>query len=540
MRTVSIQLGSRSYDIRIGSALLSGIGAACTATGLAGRAAVVSNPTVAPLYAAPVVDSLAAAGFSPVLIEIPDGEEYKTAATLEDVYDHLIEAGIDRRDFIVALGGGVVGDLAGFAAATYLRGIPFVQIPTTLLAQVDSSVGGKTGIDHPKGKNLIGAFYQPSLVLADLDTLSTLSERHYRAGLAEVVKYGAVLDGTLFELLEAETERLLKRDAVLLGEVVATCCRLKAWVVEQDERESGLRAVLNYGHTLGHAFETLGGYRELVHGEAVAIGMACAAEISRASGFCSAGERDRLIALLRRLDLPVAPPETAPDLLAATLAGDKKSHAGTLSYICNRGIGDHAVLKITPAELSGRMRAFPGDAPFIGGGEELELIELSDEDMIPDEADAGGEDTSVLLATAPVVRKTDPWATVDHQASGPEAPFGGIGPEADVDDELPLPEFSSSDDPMVTPTVAELYLSQGFGDRAREIYRVLHMRDPDDSAVAARLAELEGAVVPDAGTVDGGAAAVTETVAALSATDRDKVAVLEGWLENVRRLRTCR
>ncbi|CAH2032165.1 3-dehydroquinate synthase [Trichlorobacter ammonificans] len=352
MRTVSIQLGSRSYDIRIGSALLSGTGAACSARGLAGRAAVISNPTVAPLYAGTVVASLAAAGFAPLLIEIPDGEEFKTAATLDDVYDRLIEAGVDRHDFIVALGGGVVGDLAGFAAATYLRGIPFVQIPTTLLAQVDSSVGGKTGIDHPRGKNLIGAFYQPSLVLADLDTLRTLSERHYRAGLAEVVKYGMVLDRGLFERLEAETELLLRRDTALLGEVVACCCRLKAWVVEQDEHESGLRAVLNYGHTLGHAFETLGGYRNLVHGEAVAIGMACAAEISRAAGFCTAGERDRLVGLLERLGLPVTPPKTATDLLTAALAGDKKNRAGTLSYICNRGIGGHAVLKITPADLA--------------------------------------------------------------------------------------------------------------------------------------------------------------------------------------------
>jgi len=269
VKTISVQLDSHRYGIDIGEGLLSGVGAACKAAALAGRAAVVSNPTVAPLYADLVTGSLQDAGFSPVMIEIPDGEEFKTSTTLNSIYDRLIEAGLDRRSFIVALGGGVVGDLAGFAAATFLRGIPFVQLPTTLLAQVDSSVGGKTGIDHPLGKNLIGAFYQPHLVLSDISTLNTLSERHYLAGLAEVIKYGAVLDADLFALLETEVDGLLRRDPVLLGQVVARCCEIKAWVVEQDEREAGLRAVLNYGHTLGHAFETLSGYRDLVHGEAV-------------------------------------------------------------------------------------------------------------------------------------------------------------------------------------------------------------------------------------------------------------------------------
>ena len=357
MNIITIQLDSRKYDIRIGSSLLAGIGVACKETGLAGRAAIVTNPTVAPLYAGAVTTSLAAAGFSPVVIEIPDGEEYKTSATLELVYDRLLEAGLDRRSFIVALGGGVVGDLAGFAAATFLRGIPFVQVPTTLLAQVDSSVGGKTGIDHPRGKNLIGAFYQPQLVLADLDTLRTLSERHYRAGLAEVVKYGAVLDAVLFELLESAADRLLERDPELLGEVVACCCRIKAWVVEQDEREAGLRAVLNYGHTLGHAFETLGGYRDLVHGEAVAMGMACAADISSRFSFCTTEDRDRIVSLLQRLGLPVDPPEIDPTLLAAALSSDKKNRSGTLSYICNRGIGGHAVQEITPVELAAACNA---------------------------------------------------------------------------------------------------------------------------------------------------------------------------------------
>lgn len=352
MKTISVQLDSHRYGIDIGEGLLSGVGAACKAAALAGRAAVVSNPTVAPLYADLVTGSLQDAGFSPVMIEIPDGEEFKTSTTLNSIYDRLIEAGLDRRSFIVALGGGVVGDLAGFAAATFLRGIPFVQLPTTLLAQVDSSVGGKTGIDHPLGKNLIGAFYQPHLVLSDISTLNTLSERHYLAGLAEVIKYGAVLDADLFALLETEVDGLLRRDPVLLGQVVARCCEIKAWVVEQDEREAGLRAVLNYGHTLGHAFETLSGYRDLVHGEAVAIGMVQAALLSRLEGYCSSDDVERIVSLIQRLGLPVTAPEVAQDDLVSALSRDKKNRSGTLQYICNRGIGSHAMHQFTPAQLA--------------------------------------------------------------------------------------------------------------------------------------------------------------------------------------------
>jgi len=352
VKTITIQLDSHSYDIGIGEGLLPGIGAACKAVGLAGVAAVVSNPTVAPLYADQVVSSLQEAGFSPVTIEIPDGEEYKTSATLNGVYDRLIEAGLDRRSFIVALGGGVVGDLAGFAAATFLRGIPFVQVPTTLLAQVDSSVGGKTGIDHPLGKNLIGAFYQPHLVLADVSTLKTLSDRHYRAGLAEVIKYGVVLDAELFTLLETKIDGLLKRDPQLLGRVIARCCEIKAWVVEQDEREGGLRAVLNYGHTLGHAFETLSGYRDLVHGEAVAIGMIQAAVLSQREGYCTTSDVERITTLIQLLGLPTEAPVVSVEDLVRSLAKDKKNRSGTLQFICNQGIGSYAFHQFTPAQLA--------------------------------------------------------------------------------------------------------------------------------------------------------------------------------------------
>jgi len=352
VKTVTIALDAHTYQIVIGEGLLAGIGAACAKVGLKGSAAVVTNPTVAPLYATTVLDSLRAAGFSAVLVEIPDGEEFKTSTTLNSIYDRLIEAGLDRHSFLVALGGGVVGDLTGFAAATFLRGVPFVQVPTTLLAQVDSSVGGKTGIDHPLGKNLIGAFYQPHLVLSDVGTLRTLAERHYRAGLAEVVKYGVVLDAELFALLETETEALLAQDPALLARVIARCCEIKAWVVEQDEKEAGLRAVLNYGHTLGHAYETLSGYRDLVHGEAVAIGMVQAAQLSQREGYCSEHEVARIVALLQRLGLPTVAPEVVRADLVNALSKDKKNRSGTLQYICNRGIGLHAMHQFTPAQLA--------------------------------------------------------------------------------------------------------------------------------------------------------------------------------------------
>lgn len=352
MKTITVKLDSHSYDIGIGEGLLSGIGAACKAAGLSGVVAVVTNPTVGPLYAEVVVHSLQQSGFSPVVVEIPDGEEFKTSTTLNSVYDRLLEAGLDRHSFIVALGGGVVGDLAGFAAATFLRGIPFVQVPTTLLAQVDSSVGGKTGVDHPLGKNLIGAFYQPHLVLADVSTLKTLSERHYRAGLAEVIKYGVVLDVELFALLESKVDGLLKRDPQLMGRVIARCCEIKACVVEQDEREGGLRAVLNYGHTLGHAFETLAGYRDLVHGEAVAIGMVQAAHLSQREGYCTTNDVERITSLVQQVGLPTDVPIVVKEDLITALDKDKKNRSGTLQYICNRGIGSYVFHHFTPAQLA--------------------------------------------------------------------------------------------------------------------------------------------------------------------------------------------
>jgi 3-dehydroquinate synthase len=348
---LTVNLAEHSYDILIGSGLLPSLGQRCAGIGLGSRVAVITNPTVNAIYGGIVGGALSEAGFAVTVIEIPDGEEYKSAVTLSAVYDALIEAALDRKSFIVALGGGVVGDLAGYAAATYLRGIPFVQVPTTLLAQVDSSVGGKTAIDHPRGKNLIGAFYQPRLVLIDVETLSTLPDREYRAGLAEVIKYGVAVDGPFFEYLEQQAENISARQQACLERVIRRCCEIKAHVVERDEKESGLRAVLNYGHTLGHAFEAVAGYRELVHGEAIAIGMVLAARISAGLGHCSAADAERVTALVTRLGLSTRPPEAERSRLLAAILTDKKSHNGTISFICNKGIGQYAVEQLLPDKM---------------------------------------------------------------------------------------------------------------------------------------------------------------------------------------------
>jgi len=348
---LTVDLAENSYDILIGGGLLPTLGQRCLDAGLGARVAVITNPTVNALYGKTAMASLAEAGFAGTLVEMPDGEEYKNATTLSAVYDALIEAGLDRRSCIVALGGGVVGDLAGFAAATYLRGIPFVQVPTTLLSQVDSSVGGKTAIDHPRGKNLIGAFYQPRLVLIDVETLATLPEREYRAGLAEVIKYGVAIDLPFFEYLEQHAEDIAAKDRGCLEYVIRRCCEIKAHVVELDEKESGLRAVLNYGHTLGHAFETVAGYRELVHGEAVALGMVLAARISSSLGHCSAADVDRISRLITRLGLQTLPPEADRARLVEAIVTDKKSRNGSISFICNHGIGSFAIEQLVPDKM---------------------------------------------------------------------------------------------------------------------------------------------------------------------------------------------
>lgn len=351
MSVLTVSLADNSYDILIGCDLLSSLGSRCAAIGLTSRVAVITNPTVNVLYGDVVLRSLTEAGCAVSVIEIPDGEVYKNTETLGHVYDALIDAGLDRTSFIVALGGGVVGDLAGFAAATYLRGIPFVQVPTTLLAQVDSSVGGKTAVDHPRGKNLIGAFYQPRLVLVDVNTLATLPEREYRAGLAEVIKYGVALDLPFFEFLEQHVDAILSMDHGCLETMIRRCCQLKAHVVELDEKESGLRAVLNYGHTLGHAFEMLAGYSEFVHGEAVALGMALAARISAGLGHCSMADIERIESLIVRFGLRIQAPTVERQGLLSAILADKKSKDGAINFICNLGIGNFAVERLVPEKL---------------------------------------------------------------------------------------------------------------------------------------------------------------------------------------------
>lgn len=338
-----VNLGERSYTITVGAGTLGSIGDVCRGLRLGRNAAIITNTTVGPLYSDRVATALATAGFTPYRIEIPDGEEYKNGATLNLIYDGLLEAGLTRDAFIVALGGGVVGDMAGFAAATFLRGVPFIQVPTTLLAQVDSSVGGKTGINHPLGKNLIGAFYQPRAVVIDVETLSTLPEREYLGGMAEVIKYGVVLDRNLFEYLETAESALRARETSCLIEVIMRSCALKASVVERDEREAGLRAVLNYGHTLGHAVETLTGYATYLHGEAVAIGMVQAARIAAARTVASPADTVRIEKLLQAFGLPTALPFFPAGEYAAALLRDKKSRDEGLHFVLNEGIGGFSI-----------------------------------------------------------------------------------------------------------------------------------------------------------------------------------------------------
>jgi len=281
MDTIRVNLGERAYPVYVGSNNLGSIGGLLSNFELSRRIAVISNPVVWKYYGAKVIKSLKSSGFTPVKIIIPDGENYKNLKTVEKIYTGMLKAGIDRKGAIIALGGGVVGDIAGFVAATYMRGINYVQVPTTLLAQVDASIGGKTGVDHKLGKNLIGAFWQPLFVLADIDTLKTLPEREYRAGLAEVIKYGVIRDAGLFEFLEGKRELVLLRDLASLEYIVKRCAEIKARIVEMDEREvTGIRSILNFGHTIGHAIESATGYKKFLHGEAVAIGMVVETGIS--------------------------------------------------------------------------------------------------------------------------------------------------------------------------------------------------------------------------------------------------------------------
>ena len=353
-RTLHVALGARSYPIHIGAGTLREAGSLLAPLLAAPRAVVVTNPTVAKAWLTPLRDSLAGAGIAAETLLIPDGEAHKSWATLHDVLTRLLEQKAERSTTIIALGGGVVGDVAGFAAAIYQRGVPLVQIPTTLLAQVDSAVGGKTGVNHPLGKNMIGAFHQPRAVLIDTDCLATLPERELSAGLAEVVKYGAIRERGFFDWLEANADALIARESTALSHAVAESCRIKAAIVAADERETGLRALLNFGHTFGHAIEAGVGYGEWLHGEAVAAGMVMAAELSARRGELPPSDVARLRTLLQRLRLPIAGAPLGTTRYLALMSRDKKTAAGSIRFVLLRSLGDaYVAADVAPADLAG-------------------------------------------------------------------------------------------------------------------------------------------------------------------------------------------
>ena len=329
---VTVNLADRRYDILVGPGLL---GSSDSYRGLpfASRAAIVTNSTVGPLYAPALRHALLAHCSAVQVIELPDGEEHKDWTTLNRIFDGLLEAGSDRKTMVFALGGGVVGDMAGFAAACYMRGVPYVQVPTTLLAQVDSSVGGKTAINHPLGKNMIGVFNQPLRVIADIDTLDSLPDRELVAGLAEVIKYGPIADDEFLAWLESHLEALLGRDRAALTYAVRRSCEIKAEVVALDERESNIRAILNFGHTFGHAIETGLGYGRWLHGEAVGCGMVMATDLSHRLGLIGQAYATRVRKIIERAGLPVSAPALGVDRYLELMRLDKKAEAGEIRFV---------------------------------------------------------------------------------------------------------------------------------------------------------------------------------------------------------------
>jgi 3-dehydroquinate synthase len=341
VRKVKVPLGNRSYVIQIGTRLLAQLGDECARHQLGTRCAIITDTNVGREYARPAFNSLARAGFEPSLIIVPAGETAKSIKNVQMCYDRLASHRIERKSFIVALGGGVVGDLAGFVAATYLRGIPFVQVPTTLLSHVDSSVGGKVGVNLKAGKNLVGAFYQPKVVVCDLNTLSTLAPREFRSGLAEVIKYGIIYDAPLFARLEADMPKLLRRDTKTLKQIIARCCEIKAEVVCQDETEGGLRAILNFGHTVGHALEAVSSYDKYLHGEAIAIGQVAAAKLSADLVDFPEAEVGRIRALFAAAGLPthVKLSSVQRRKLFGAMRLDKKVSDGEIKFVLAKRIG---------------------------------------------------------------------------------------------------------------------------------------------------------------------------------------------------------
>jgi 3-dehydroquinate synthase len=347
MQTLTVALGERSYPIHIGPGLIERPDLILERLPQK-KAAIVTNSTVAPLYLARLRRALEARGVAVVEVILPDGEQHKDWATLNGIFDALLENRCERSTALFALGGGVVGDLTGFAAAVYQRGVPFIQVPTTLLAQVDSAVGGKTAINHPLGKNMVGAFYQPLAVLADTDTLATLPPRELAAGIAEIVKYGVIRDAAFFEWLEGNVGRMVQRETEALSYAIERSCAIKAEIVGLDEREDGIRALLNYGHTFGHAIETALGFGHWLHGEAVAAGMVLAARLSHRLGLIGAGEVTRIADLLARAGLPVAAPDLGLTRYLELMGHDKKVQAGRIRFVLLKRLGDALISAEVP------------------------------------------------------------------------------------------------------------------------------------------------------------------------------------------------
>ena len=348
VRTIRVELAGRGYDIAIGPGLIDQAGVLCRPLLAAPKATIVSDETVAPLYAARLAASFDKAGVKTSAVTVPAGESSKEFTAFGRLVNELLDQRPDRKTTLVALGGGVVGDITGFAAAVLLRGVDFIQVPTTLLAQVDSSVGGKTAINHPLGKNMVGAFHQPAAVIADTDTLATLPAREYASGLAEVAKYGAIRDRTFLDWIEAHAQALVAREPAALAHAIRRSCEIKAAIVAEDERESGARALLNFGHTFGHAIESAAGYGNWLHGEAVAVGMALAARFSVRQGRLGPAEADRLVALLERLGLPVAAPAFPAERWLEFMGRDKKNEGGRVTLILLDGLGQGAVVRDAP------------------------------------------------------------------------------------------------------------------------------------------------------------------------------------------------
>ncbi|HEY3321161.1 MAG TPA: 3-dehydroquinate synthase [Planctomycetota bacterium] len=355
MRKIQVALGERSYEILIEPELVVRAGSHIVGVVKGRRCLVITDRNIGPKYGPKLAKSLQVAGFDGSLAELPPGEGAKTLKVVEFVYDRALDVSLDRDSCLVALGGGVIGDLTGFAAATFYRGIPFVQVPTTLLAMVDASIGGKTGVDHPRAKNAVGAFHQPRVVLIDPTTLLTLPDRELKSGLAEVIKYGVIDDAALFADLERDMPRLLNKDVPLLTGVIERCAAIKARIVSQDEREQGggPRALLNMGHTFAHAIESATNYQGYLHGEAVGIGMAMAADLSVQLGLISAADRDRIVALLQQAGLPVRLKMGDPDTntLYSGMFKDKKMASGKLRFVVAEAIGKSKVVTDVPEEV---------------------------------------------------------------------------------------------------------------------------------------------------------------------------------------------